>query len=128
MNNENDTFVGLVRNIVDALMIRFNLHIVESKRPEVVRYSNERISVEFYYGPPEFHVEMFLIWLDENSGRTYSLADLIRKQAINDWMCKNKLKIKSEDKMKDELDWYYRFLEECCSEALKGEEKFFIDL
>lgn len=128
MSNSKQKFVELVYDIFSVFLAEFNLFPVESDWPDTVRYSSDSITLDFYFGPPEFRVEVFFVTSQTSVTRTYALVDLFKKKSIKNWVYENKLIMKSDDKLKQELNWHYSFLQNCCIDALKGDRNFFADL
>jgi len=128
MSDSKQRFIELVHEFFDTFLAGFGLLPVESDWPDTVRYSSNFITLDFYYGPPEYRVEVFFIRSQTSSARTYSLADLFKKEKIKQWVYDNKLRKESEDKVKQELDWHYKLLQECCADALKGDDRFFVGI
>lgn len=125
MSDSKQRFIELVHGLFDTFLAEFGLLPVESDWPDTVRYSSNLLTLDFYYGPPEYRVEVFFIRSQTSPARTYSLADLFKKEEIKQWVYENKLTEESEDKVKQGLAWHYRLLRECCVDALKGDEAFF---
>ena len=125
MSDSKQRFIELVHGLFDAFLAGLGLLPVDSDWPDTVRYSNNLLTLDFYYGPPEYRVEVFFIRSQTSPARTYSLADLFKKEEIKQWVYENKPKEESEDKVKQGLDWHYRLLQGCCVDALKGDAEFF---
>ena len=124
MSKAEDKFSVLTAEVLGTMMTQWGFERMDTQAG-TVRYANDSVTVDLRYGPPEFHVELLLRTRGSGGSKAYTLADLIRKDCIANWMQENRLRVGSEDSMEAEIRWYQRFLSECCEGAMRGERKFF---
>ena len=74
-------------------------------------------AVEFRCGPPEYHVEVFILTDD---GRRWSLADLLEIDQIRTWMFQNRPNFSGRSRLEAEIDVAFSLF----SVGLKGVRKF----
>lgn len=68
-----------------------------------VKYKRDNSIVEFYFGPPEYYVELVIQILEKR----YTFGDLVHISPINDWVGKNRYVSKNRVRNpKDEIFWY----------------------
>jgi hypothetical protein len=75
-----------------------------------ILFRSAEADVEFSYGPPEYHVEMFI----RRRGRdepTHELADLMALPAVADWMRANPADIANEETVVAECRWFAGLVE-----------------
>jgi hypothetical protein len=91
--------------------------------PEVIRYDRTNVGIKFWYGPPEYHVEMSLIKKSANGEeREYLLSDLFAIPQISEWMMENRLVTRQKSKLlelTDAINWYCTLLDTCCADVFK---------
>lgn len=69
--------------------------------------------VEFLYGPPEFHVEIFISVNDGNDVLTrYDLAKLMTNNDVKNWVIENRPDMSHGNRVKAEVDWFILLLKE----------------
>jgi hypothetical protein len=78
-----------------------------------VSYSFGLGVVEFFCGPPEYHVEIFITAnVAGESSIRYDLAKLMAIPHLRSWVVQNKPDMSHGDKLKAEIDWYVLLLQE----------------
>ncbi len=83
------------------------------------KVSNGLVTIELLYGPPEFHVELFLNYLEHR----LRFADLFRDPNIKEWATNNQMK--GEKSIEAEVSWYSKFLADACTDVFSNPKLFF---
>jgi hypothetical protein len=86
------------------------------------RLTDGCITIEFLYGPPEFHVEMFLSH-NRHPDLRLSLAELIRHRPIRAWM--NSHCLQPPGGIESEVSCFGELLLRPCAEAFTAPHSFF---
>ena len=73
-------------------------------------FRSKEADVEFSYGPPDYHVEIFIRGRGADA-RMYELSDLMAIPAIEKWIRANVLAVSNEEPVMAECRWFARLLE-----------------
>lgn len=90
------------------------------------RLTDGDITIEFLYGPSEFHVEMLLSHRRHPNSRL-SLSELIQHPPIREWMqaWATDRPATSENRIESEVGYFTEFLRGPCAEAFTAPDSFF---
>ena len=101
------------------------LYVIEITKPDM------SIKLDFLYGPPEFHLEMILVYNPNKMNEArYGLAELFRNISIKKWVYDQKFEPMDNGKalFEQEAEWYCKMLTETCKKAFENPADFFKDL
>jgi hypothetical protein len=75
-----------------------------------ISFKKPNCEVKFAYGPPEYHVEMFIRMETKEGAKNYELADLMRIPSLAQWISDNRPVSHGDDSLCIESRWFAELL------------------
>ena len=111
MNNKlNQQFRHLMQELFDSVrdVLCFESWSVDQKGSIIVgKLIGNNGHVKLLYGPPEYHVEIFLI--SSATGKEYDLAQMMSVKGVREWMEENRLSF-GDYGLSSDFEWVKSFL------------------
>jgi len=107
-------FFDCIDKAYSALSVGFDVSNKNINEDGVVAHVSFDVGngmIEFLYGPPEFHVEIFVsVKNDDDVLTRYDLAKLMTNDDVKSWVIENRPDMSHGDRVKAEVDWFVLLL------------------
>jgi hypothetical protein len=104
-----ETFIQSIKDIETQLTDIGFSHLSTTKKGYATYIdfkSTDKTQVLFMFGPSDWHVEIVFTTNDKK----YNFGDLLQIPSVAHWVSDNKFQLKTNDKIKDEVDWFVDLL------------------